>query len=246
MIGFFYQSKSLSPGSYYTVVGLDDKPKFGFRVSEEGHLFSQYSVAKDKHRNDKIVIKNSNRQKGSYIEDDQPCIDWFWQEWDAETGELVSESYVFSTGCEEANGSNWTGSGSSESPDGPRLCVSSYPWSTVGNSYTSNINKLYYDFTNGSITLSSRIEESCVTIPNYNINEAEAAIIFNFAFNFATDEVARLLAQGLLPKTNLAVKTAMKGLIQTYLTISKPGARISYSPCKGTLNTKVLNAGSFC
>lgn len=77
MIGFFYQSKSLSPGSYYTVVGLDDKPKFGFRVSEEGHLFSQYSVAKDKHRNDKIVIKNSNRQKGSYIEDDQPCIDGF-------------------------------------------------------------------------------------------------------------------------------------------------------------------------
>jgi hypothetical protein len=152
-------------------------------------------------------------------------------------GPITSTDYGYISGGGAGGSSGWNSINTT-------LCAN-YNFTSVGNSFTGTIVNLSWQYGNSTTSYTVSFAQSCLTIPNYNINAAQASVYFNSAFNSATNEVLLELGAGTL--TPILVQTRLKTLINSYLNILKPGAIwTATGACSGNVASTTINKNSYC
>lgn len=126
-----------------------------------------------------------------------------------------------------------------------KLC-GNYNFQTVGNSYTGTINNLQWIYRSPQgVQYKITYDQSCLSIANYNINQAQASAIFNDAFNSAVNEVLYELNAGLL--TPIQIQLRLKNLTQGNLAALQPGSTWSaIGSCAGNIPVNNITSISYC
>jgi hypothetical protein len=117
----------------------------------------------------------------------------------------------------------------------PKLCTN-YDFVEVGNSYTVSIKYLQQIWAHNAQPYEriwTNFVESCLTIPKYGINPAQASQIFNDVFNSASNTVLLELNAGKLAPASYAITARLKQLIQTRLARARRGAVWNTNLCSG-------------
>jgi hypothetical protein len=96
--------KHLAPKDSILVYGLDNHPIKGWLATEAGKQLYRKGEAKPKNSSTQQQTL-SNEVRPNYVYEPKPCIDWYWIDYDPETGVIVAVTYLYSTGdCDNAGG----------------------------------------------------------------------------------------------------------------------------------------------
>ncbi|SKA15349.1 hypothetical protein [Sediminibacterium ginsengisoli] len=94
--------KRVPRGTLVTQYLIDGSPNMAWETTASG----QSKEKKIKKYIKQVETTNAAKNKVNSTEkavnvlppDEQPCIDWYWTVWDVDTGEILSEEYLYSTG----------------------------------------------------------------------------------------------------------------------------------------------------
>lgn len=221
-------------------------PESSFQI-KNGLWTSALVALTVKKEGNRVGVVSTMAQRISEMDDCQTrYLIGYW--YDTNTGEVISAQILYSWNpCEEQAPSYGGGSSSSyaENQSYGRLCQN-YNFTTVGDSYTGTVTNIKFTYRSPQgIEYPTVYPESCLSIVNYNINQAQASIIFNEAFNWAKDYLIWELNVGIT--TAIQIQGRLKNLVQGKLAELKPGSTWSaIGNCSGSIASTNITAGSYC
>lgn len=187
-----------------------------------------------------VVTNWYERDCIEYYNGDYQCGNWNY---------MYSTSETYCPPSSGGTGSGGTGGYEEPSWDNGtsigKLCAN-YTFATVGNSFTATVNNLRWNYRSPQgIQYPIIYPQTCLSIPNYNVNHAQASIAFNEAFNAAANQVLDELDAGLLSPMGIQVR--LKNLTQGNLANLIPGSTWSaIGACAGFIPVNTLGSSSYC
>jgi hypothetical protein len=123
----FYSTKKLAPKDSLLVWDVDNVPMKGWCTDAGGKRWQSIGLWKPKPVSEKVVKVDGNATAKNIVKvnlalapppTDGICIDWYWTWYDPETGIVVAEQYIGSTGNCTGNGGGGPGNG----PSAAEIC----------------------------------------------------------------------------------------------------------------------------